>query len=416
MSMNYKQSYITWVGVIPKEWEILPTKYVFHNKKNVAGVNEDKYERLALTMKGVLKREKDDNEGLQPESFASYQIVEKNQIIFKLIDLENIKTSRVGLSPYKGLVSPAYIVLGNEKKDNRYYEYYYLTMWFYDVFNYLGNSGVRSSLSATELLNLPIIRPLYGEKKAIADFLDCECEKIHSIIADIESQIELLIKYKESVISEAVTAGVPICESATWKSLRFKYFATISPPISKKGLRSDSEVTFLPMEYIRNGNFTPNISTLENLNSSYNCFENGDILMAKVTPCFENGNIVIAKDLMNDFGYGTSEIFVIRTKENMINRFLFYALQEEKFKKTAVSEMTGTAGLKRVSASFIENYNFKVPQKNQQEAIADYLDAECAKIEDIIKDKQESLEIIKEYKKSLIYEYVTGKKRVKEAK
>lgn len=415
MRSEFKDSGIPFIGYIPQKWEILRNKNLFILNKKIVGGKFNNYQLLSLTKNGVILKDIEDVGGKQPESYDTYQEVRKGALILCLFDLD-CSAVFSGVSKFDGMISPAYKVFyGNKKIHIGYYDYL-----FYHIArdrSYLPLSkNVRYTINEDEFGWIKNICPPLDEQKTIAEFLDCECEKIHSIIADIESQIELLIKYKESVISEAVTAGVPICESATWKSLRFKYFATISPPISKKGLRSDSEVTFLPMEYIRNGNFTPNISTLENLNSSYNCFENGDILIAKVTPCFENGNIVIAKDLMNDFGYGTSEIFVIRTKENMINRFLFYALQEEKFKKTAVSEMIGTAGLKRVSASFIKNYNFKVPQKNQQEAIADYLDAECAKIEDIIKEKQQALETIKEYKKSLIYEYVTGKKRVKEAK
>ena len=95
-----KDSGVKWIGEIPYNWNLIPTKRLFCAHKRIAGPDSDKYERLALTMKGVIKRRKDDNEGLQPVKFEGYQILCKNELVFKLIDLENIKTSRVGLSPY----------------------------------------------------------------------------------------------------------------------------------------------------------------------------------------------------------------------------------------------------------------------------------------------------------------------------
>ena len=99
-----KDSKISWVGEIPQHWDIRRTKYCFASTKEIAGIRADDYERLALTMNGVIKRSKDDNTGLQPEKFETYQILRPNELVFKLIDLQNISTSRVGLSPYLGLV------------------------------------------------------------------------------------------------------------------------------------------------------------------------------------------------------------------------------------------------------------------------------------------------------------------------
>ena len=95
-----KDSGIEWIGQIPEEWNIWPTKRFFRHTKTLAGEQVDSYERLALTMNGVIKRSKDDSEGLQPEKFDTYQVLCENELVFKLIDLANVKTSRVGLSPY----------------------------------------------------------------------------------------------------------------------------------------------------------------------------------------------------------------------------------------------------------------------------------------------------------------------------
>ena len=131
MNTVMKNSGIDWIGEIPEHWEVMPVKYHFISKKEVAGNLAEKYERLALTLNGVIKRSKDDSEGLQPEKFETYQIVRNDYLIFKLIDLENIKTSRVGLSKYEGIVSPAYIILiSNGDILPEYAEKYFLNLWY----------------------------------------------------------------------------------------------------------------------------------------------------------------------------------------------------------------------------------------------------------------------------------------------
>lgn len=199
-----KDSGIEWIGKIPEEWNIWPTKRFFRHTKSLAGEHVDSYERLALTMSGVIKRDKDDSDGLQPEKFDTYQVLQKNELVFKLIDLSNVKTSRVGLAPYTGIVSPAYIVLTNDNIDNRFYYYYFMFMYYNEIFNNLGDNGVRSSLNAQDLLNIPMVDVPLESQKLIANFLDDKCSKINRYIKKQQQIIEKLKEYKESVITEAV--------------------------------------------------------------------------------------------------------------------------------------------------------------------------------------------------------------------
>ena len=109
---KYKDSGVEWIGEIPKIWKLVKTRRVFCNTKEIVGKKSILTERLALTLNGVFRWNKDDVEGLQPEQFDGYQYLRKNQLVFKLIDLENVSTSRVGLCSFdEGMVSPAYIVL-----------------------------------------------------------------------------------------------------------------------------------------------------------------------------------------------------------------------------------------------------------------------------------------------------------------
>ena len=199
----------TWIGDVSDDFDLIKGKYLFENNKKIVGDESEKYERLSLTLKGVLKRSKEDNEGLQPKDFETYQIVNKNELIFKLIDLNNISTSRIGLSPYTGIVSPAYIILKPKKQIlPKYAEYFYYILWVFEIFNLLGDEGVRSNLNSQDLLDLYVPVPDIKEQKSIIDFLDSKCQKIDDTIGKINKQIEVLKKYKQSLITEVVTKGL----------------------------------------------------------------------------------------------------------------------------------------------------------------------------------------------------------------
>ena len=132
---------------------------------------------------------------------------------------------------------------------------------------------------------------------------------------------------------------------ASWETQKIKYCAKLSPPCDTSKLLPDSEVTFTPMEYIKNGYFINRKAPFSAINSSYTQYQEGDIVIAKVTPCFENGNIAEMCGLYSGFGFGSSELFVLRPY-NIQSRFLFYALQSEDFKEKGCATMTGTGGLK----------------------------------------------------------------------
>lgn len=203
-----KDSGVEWIGEIPADWNLIPAKRVFRNEKRIVGAAVDNYERLALTMNGVIRRSKDDSEGLQPEKFEGYQILRKNELVFKLIDLENVKTSRVGLSPHTGLVSPAYIVLTNAQEDNRFYYYWFMFMYYNEVFNHLGGDGVRSALNVRDLLVLPVPNIAEKQQIRISNYLEEKCAKIDAVITRQHEAIEKLKTFKLSVITEAVTKGL----------------------------------------------------------------------------------------------------------------------------------------------------------------------------------------------------------------
>ena len=198
-----KDSGVEWIGEIPEDWEIIRAKNVFSYHKDIVGEKENEYERLSLTLNGVLKRKRNDSKGLQSESLSTYQILNKDELVFKMIDLENISTSRVGYSKYTGLVSPVYIIFNNSDYA-RFGYYYFYNMWQRAIFNQLGNNGVRSALNASDMLNLPFPKISKKEANKIANFLDEKVGEIDRLIDNAKKGIEEYKKYKQSVITKAV--------------------------------------------------------------------------------------------------------------------------------------------------------------------------------------------------------------------
>ena len=207
MSRVLVDSGVSWLGKIPDSWSTcrVKNKFLFH--KIIAKEKSVNYDRIALTLNGVIKRDKDDSSGLQPDNYNGYQIVYKDDLIFKLIDLENVNTSRIGKSEYEGITSPAYIVL-TDKCNTRYSLYYFLNMWYQEIFNNIGGDGVRSAINKDDLLKVPFINAPIDEQNKIANYLDNQCAKINEIINDNNHEIELLEEYKMKILDTACLKGV----------------------------------------------------------------------------------------------------------------------------------------------------------------------------------------------------------------
>ena len=414
-----KDSGIGWVHEIPIDWDVIRGKYLFTNDKMLVGAKVEEYERLALTMKGVVKRSKDDTEGLQPDKFNTYQILRTGELVFKLIDLQNISTSRVGLSPYTGIVSPAYIILkGNEQILPEYAEKYYLMMWMNQVFNALGDSGVRSSLNVGELLELKLPVPPLEEQRRIADFLDRECGKIDSIIADIENQITCFEQYKRSVISEAVMKGlnpsVQMIDSGIrwiglipfgWKVEKIKFHLRRN----EKRNPGNQQVLSVYREY----GVIPKDSRDDNHNvtsedvSKYKYVKPGSLVINKMKAW--QGSMGVS-----DFkGIVSPAYFIFEFIDDSFDRkYIHYLLRSsynDEFRRLSGGIREGQWDL---SPEGFLNTLVILPSLEEQKQIVSFLDKKCREIDSIIADKKKQLDILDSYKKSIIYEYVTGKKEV----
>lgn len=374
-------------------------------------------------MNGVIKRSKDDSNGLQPEKFETYQILRPDELVFKLIDLQNVSTSRVGLSPYLGLVSPAYIILKSNKRVlPAFAEKYFLMLWKNQIFNALGDAGVRSNLNSKDLLELSIPFPSLAEQQRIAEFLDRECGKIDGLKEDIQAQIDTLEQYKRSIITEAVTHGLnpsaPMKDSkvwygqipSEWKELKGKY-------VFKQRNDRGNNVCLQLLSPTQKYGVIPQ-DKYEEL-TGMNAVKLNDSTNYALLKTIHKGDYCISlRSFQGGFEYSEYEGVVSPAYQvfypiiTIADGYYKYLFKEKGFIDVMNSYTMSLRDGKNIAFDDFGDTFIPVPALGEQQEIADYLDNKCAEIEQIIADKKTQIETLDGYKKSLIYEYVTGKKEV----
>lgn len=281
----------------------------------------------------------------------------------------------------------------------------------------------REGLAIEDIKGFTFDIPSLSEQQRIVDYLNKYLSKINSQIEILEKQRNAYARLKKSIIHQAVTRGlnpnVPLKDSGIewigmipehWEGRRLKDFSVLNPRFT--GQEKRKEVSFLPMEGLRYDSITLQSISFEEGKSKYTFFAEGDLLMAKVTPCFENGNIAIATDLKEGIGFGSSEIFVLRLDRSVSSRYFFYYIQAPSFQDEACSTMCGVGGLKRISPIFMRICAVFLPPLSEQQAIADYLDEKCAKIDAAIDNIGKQIDASKRLKRALINEVITGQRAV----
>lgn len=425
-----KDSGIAWIGVIPQDWEIVRTKSLYCSAKEIAGDRADDFERLALTLNGVIKRSKEDSVGLQPEKFSGYQILKKGELVFKLIDLENVATSRVGLSPYTGIVSPAYIVLSKQSRAKdlvvRYSMYHFLSMWQREIFNQMGDNGVRSSLNTKELLNIPHPFPSVCEQKRIVTFLDAQCAEIDTVLEKTRASIEEYKKLKQAVITQAVTKGIrgdrPMKDSgiewigeipAEWKVNLIKNVATTGSggtPESGNPSLYDGDINWICSYDLKERPITKSKRRLTQLGADSiagNVQLKGSVLVAMYGGSGTIGN----SGILECEAKTNQAICSIKFNNGYITDYFgfYYILSIRKYWMLFA---VGTRKDPNISQDIVRKMPCILPPIAEQEEIVAYCNKACDQLDTLITKKQQYLTEIENYKKSLIYEYVTGKREV----
>lgn len=205
-----KDSGVEWLGDVPEHWNLKKFCYLFdENKKKNIGLQETNV--LSLSYGNIKEKNIDDNKGLLPESFETYQIIKPNDIVFRFTDLQNDKRSlRSAISKYHGIITSAYIAV-KTKQNADFYNYLFRAYDLQKVFYSMGE-GMRQSLKMDELNKMPVVLPSEDEQKRIVSFLDSETSRIDNLIAKQEKLIEKLKEYRSSIISHAVTGKIDVRE------------------------------------------------------------------------------------------------------------------------------------------------------------------------------------------------------------
>lgn len=416
-----KNSGIEWIGEIPDDWNLIRFKDICVNRKEIAGARSSLFDRLALTLNGVIRRDKDDSDGLQPKEFDGYQIIYENDFIFKMIDLQNISTSRVGLSPYTGLVSPAYVRFSPRKKGqyNLFVYYFLMSLYYNCVYNNLGGNGVRSALNATDMGQFLIPFPSIDTQIHVVSMIENRCAAVDRLIENQRAQIEKLKEYKQSVITEAVTRGLD--PSAPLKDSGVEWLGKIPTDFLIQNVRSlfrirkeiigrePETVLSITQSGLKIKNILENEGQMANSYANYQIVHIGDFAMNHMD--LLTGGIGVSQyEGVTSPDYRVFEIKEVR----YIKKYFLYVFETYYRNKIFYAFGQGAANLGRwrLPAQNFYSIFIPVPPLEEQQQIADYLDKKCAEIDKLIAIKQQKIETLTEYKKSLIYEYVTGKKEV----
>lgn len=376
-------------------------------------------------MRGVVPRDLDDLDGLQASDFEAYQIVEKDDLLFKLIDLQNIKTSRVGLVPCTGIVSPAYIRLCviEGRLLPRYAYWYFFRLYVLNVFNELGG-GVRQTLGPEDLLSLPIVVPAVSEQHAICAFLDREAAMIDALIAEQERLIELLQEKRQALISHAVTKGlnsrVPIKDSgiewlgdvpAHWCVVPLKRVLEVRdgthstpeyvepahntyPLITSKDF-GGTEILFEDAKHI---SLEDHLEVLRRSNT-----EAGDVLMSMI-----GGNIGKALVVRTERSFSIKNVALFKTcQSRYLAEYLLYYLQSglldvqiDLISRGGAQRFLGLGDIR--SLTF-----FKMPAEEVRD-IVETLKSRLHPLRAVIEAAERSLVLLQERRSALISAAVTG--------
>lgn len=417
-----KDSGIEWIGEIPKEWKIDKIKY--HLKRN-----EPKNHGNAIVLSvyrdyGVIPKDsRDDNHNVTSEDTSKYKYVKKGQLV---INKMKAWQGSLAVSDYNGIVSPAYFIYDfTDEEYNHKYFHYLVRSCYKEEFKRI-SGGIREGqwdLSPEAFANTLALLPPLVEQKYIANYLDIQCSEIDATAEDIQKEISLLEDYKKSVITEAVTKGLnPDVEmkdsGIEWIGEVPKHWVTIR---IGNAFSIRNERNYLPMEQVQllslysgKGVFptgeegTTNRGNHAQTVADYKIVKKNDIVV----------NIILA--WMGSLGISNYNGVVspaydvyIPNEEKVVPHYYHYVFRTSGIANECYRYGRGIMMMRwRTYSSEFKRIHVPFPPLEEQQQIADFLDSKCSEIDAIIADKKRQRGILTEYKKSLIYEYVTGKKEV----
>ena len=410
-----KDSGIDWIGTIPQDWQLskIGSLYTQRNEK----VSDKDYQPLSVTMQGILPQlatAAKTNDG------GNRKLVRVGDFA---INSRSDRRGSCGISPLDGSVSLINIILTPRTAMHPgYYNWLFHTTLFADEF-YKWGHGIVADLWTTrwqEMKSITVPVPEYAEQERIAAFLDAECAEIDAVFEKTRASIEEYKKLKQAVITQAVTKGIrgdrPMKDSGSvwfeeipcnWVMKRIKYLFHIKKDIAGK---EGYTVLSITQRGIQPKDLSKNEGQIAANYSQYQLLAPGDFAMNHMD--LLTGWVDISK-----YSGVTSpdyRVFVLDDTEKNDSSYYLYLMQMCYFNRIFYGLGQGVSGMGRwrLQADKFMNFPVVVPPVDEQKEIVSYLNEKCKQLDTLIRNKQQYLTEIENYKKSLIYEYVTGKKEV----
>ena len=403
---DYIDSREAWLGKVPSDWTMVLLSQLVTPVKN-KNIDLKEQNLLSLSYGKIKRKSIDSSGGLLPESFDGYNIIEANDIVLRLTDLQNDHTSlRVGLATERGIITSAYTTLRPKNPKSAKFLYYLIHSFDIRKGFYGMGSGVRQGLNYDEVKKLKLPIPFVGEQEAIADYLDSEIVRIDSIISEAKASIEEYKAWKASIIYEAVTKGldpnVEMKDSGIdiignmpdhWTVCRLKYLCNVMT--GNQDTQNADENGAYPF-YVR----SPIVQ-----HSNMYTYEGEGILMA-------GDGAGAGRVFHHAFGkYAIHQrVYCFHDFRNINTKYFLYFISEL-FKKV-MDKGSAQSTVPSVRLPMIQDFVFCMPSIDEQSDIVYYLDTKCKKIDEIISEKEVLITDLENYKKSLIFEVVTGKRKV----
>lgn len=412
MARKMKDSGIEWIGEIPEGWEIKYFVQLFSQVKNKnIGLREKNL--LSLSYGKIKQKSIETVGGLLPDNFEGYNIIDRNDIVLRLTDLQNDQHSlRVGLSPERRIITSAYCSIRVRGAESPNYLYYYLHTFDIAKGFYGMGSGVRQGLNWDGLKYIKILLPPQHEQDRISVFLNQKTLEIDSMLSKTISSIEEYKKLKQAVITQAVTKGVrgerEMKDSGVewigkinhrFSLIKLKYICSIldqyRKPISADKRSQSGSVLY---DYYGASGAIDKIDDYTIDDHVMLIGEDGANLRMRNLPLMYEVN---GKAWINNHAH------ILKPTERVDFYYLFYALEELDINPY----ITGSAQPK-LSQEKLQNIWVPLPDLEEQQEIATYIRSKCAEIDGLIAKKEQLVKELESYKKSLIYEVVTGKREV----
>ena len=435
-----KNSGVEWIGEIPEDWEVKRGKELFF-EINDRCKNPENYPLLSVSeYYGVAPKSEKIDDGdfiTHAETLDGYKICQEGDIVQNIMLAWKRAT---GMSNYEGLISPAYCIYRPFKGvDSKYYHYLFRTDVYADLFKQFSTGIIDSRLRLypAKFLSLKYAYPPKSTQQRIASYLDKKCSKIEETIQNQQQVIEKLKAYKQSLITEAVTGKIKIQNGkvcgkyesykdsgveylgkipSNWNVKRLRYIGKCQNGISKGGEFFGSGYPFVSYGDVYNNLTLPEtvsglIESTPEEQENYSV-KAGDIFFTRTSETIEE--VGFTSVCLKTIEKATFAGFVIRVRpftEELVPDYSKYYFSSDAHRRFFVKEMNLVTRAS-LSQDLLKRLPVLIPSKEEQKEISDYLDKKCTAIDTAIEQKQKLIEKLTEYKKSLIYECVTGKKEV----